>query len=64
MKTATSPRGTCMSAICTGPLLICANFRHPRVQLEMLKNVFGGDAWVENVKIVPDRNVFISSCVG
>ena len=34
-----------------------ANFRHPRVQLEMLKNVFGGDACVENVKIVPDRNV-------
>lgn len=31
--------------------------RHPRVQLHMLKDLFGGDAMVENVKIVPDRNV-------
>jgi len=46
-----------MLAICILPFLVCANFRHPRVQLEMLKNLFGGDAWVENVKIVPDRNV-------
>ena len=31
--------------------------RHPRVQPHMLKDLFGGDAMVENVKIVPDRNV-------
>ena len=33
--------------------------RHPRVQPHMLKDLFGGDAMVENVKIVPDRNVFL-----
>jgi hypothetical protein len=39
------------------------NLRHPRVQLEMLKNFFGGDACVENVKIVPDRNVNVPACI-
>ena len=32
--------------------------RHPRVQPQMLKDLFGGEATVESVKIVPDRNVF------
>ena len=31
--------------------------RHPRVQPHMLKDLFGGEGKVENVKIVPDRNV-------
>ena len=39
---------------CWDRRLIC---RHPRVQPHMLKDLFGGDTMVENVKIVPDRNV-------
>jgi hypothetical protein len=33
------------------------HIRHPRVQPQNLKDLFGGDEAVESVKIVPDRNV-------
>lgn len=47
-----------MLEICTPLFVKVSNFRHPRVQLQTLKDLFGGDEMVENVKIVPDRNVY------
>jgi hypothetical protein len=49
-----------MLEICTCHYFKVSNVRHPRVQLQMLKEIFGGDEMVENVKIVPDRNVYPS----
>jgi hypothetical protein len=49
-----------MLEICTSHYSKASKLRHPRVQLQMLKDIFGGDEMVENVKIVPDRNVYSS----
>jgi hypothetical protein len=46
-----------MLEICTCAFWKVFNFRHPRIQPHMLKDMFGGEDMVENVKIVPDRNV-------
>jgi hypothetical protein len=46
-----------MLGICTCALWKVSNFRHPRIQPDMLKEMFGGPDMVENIKIVPDRNV-------
>ena len=47
----------CMWEICSPQPECVINCRHPRVQPHMLRDLFGGDTMVENVKIVPDRNV-------